>query len=139
MQQYDPSGVTLIFGGALITGYAPDSIVKVEWNTPRFALLVGADGEAARSRSRNESARITVRVMPGSTGAMILEAAVIADKAGGAGVLPLLLTDLSTGRSHASEGAWVVNDPDIDYQQEVEPIEFMIETDRLIATPALPQ
>lgn len=139
MQQYDPAKIILVLGPTLITGYAPDSFVKVEWNVPRFALLVGSDGESVRSQSRNQSARITVRLMPGSTGALALEAAIIADKAGGAGVLPLMLTDLSTGRSHAAEGAWVTNDPDIDYQTEVQPIEFVLETDKLIATPGVPQ
>lgn len=136
MQQYDPKNVVMTFGPALIDGYAPDSFISIERNADSFALLIGSDGEAARSASNNKSARITVRLMPGSVGNAVLKAALMADEAGGAGVLPLTITDSSVTppRVHAAESAWVVRDPDIDYQTEAQPIEYILETDRMIST-----
>src|SRR3990172_2093317 len=96
MHQFDPANVKFVFGGALITGYAEGSFVTIEYNEDSFKLLGGADGEATRSKSNNRSAQVTLRLMPGSSGNLILGAAQTADQAAGLGVLPLVITDLST-------------------------------------------
>ncbi len=131
LHQYDPKEVTLVFGGALITGYAEGSFINIEYNGDLFALAVGSDGEGTRSKSNNSSARITVTLMSGSVGNRLLGAALSADKAAGAGAVPLVVTDLSTGSSFAAEGAWVVRDPGIDFQTEGQPIEWILEAHEL--------
>ncbi len=131
LHQYDPKQVSLIFGGSLITGFAPDSFINVEYNVDLFSLLVGADGEGSRSKSNNNSARVTVTLMPGSVGNALLNVAFQADKAGGAGAAPLAITDPSTGTLFASEGAWVVRDPGKDFQGEAQPMEWILETDNM--------
>ncbi len=131
LHQYDPKQVSLIFGGALITGFAEGSFINIEYNNDLFTLAVGSDGEATRSKSNNNSARVTVTLMPGSVGNALLNTAFQADKAGGAGALPLAITDRSTGSSFAAEGAWVVKDPGKDFQTEGQPMEWMLETDNL--------
>lgn len=131
LHQYDPAEVHFVFGGVLIDGYADGSFLNVEFNVDLFTLLVGADGCATRSKSNNRSARITCMLMPGSTGNLKLNAALAADKAGGLGVLPALLTDLSTGTTFATEGMWVVKDPGYDFQTEAQPKEWVLETDNL--------
>ena len=133
LHQYDPKEVTLIFGGALITGYAEGSFINVEYNGDLFTLQVGSDGEGTRSKSNNSSARITVTLMSGSIGNLLLNAALQADKAGGAGALPLALTDLSTGTSFVAEGAWVVRDPGRDFQTEGQPTEWILEAHELVS------
>ena len=70
--------------------------------------------------------------MPGAVGNSIFNAALRADEAGGAGPLPLVLTDLSTATSFVSEGAWVVRDPGYDFQTEAQPKEWLLENDRLV-------
>lgn len=131
LHQYDPKEVSLIFGGALITGYAEGSFINVEYNGDLFTLQVGTDGEATRSKSNNNSARVTVTLMPGATGNALLNAAFQADKAGGAGAVPLAITDPSTASVFGAEGAWVTKDPGRDFQTEGQPIEWVIETDNL--------
>lgn len=131
MHQYDPKKVHAIYGGAIITGYADGSFLRIEYNEDFFNLLVGADGEATRSKSNNRSAIITMTLMPGSSGNAILGAAAKADDAAGAGVLPLVITDLSTGTTFAAESAWVKKDPGYDFQKEAQAKEWTLETDNL--------
>lgn len=129
--QYDPKQVSLILGGALITGFAEGSFINIEYNADLFTLSVGSDGESTRSKSNNNSARITVTLMSGAVGNALLNVAFQADKAAGAGAVPLAITDPSTGTLFASEGAWVVKDPGKDFQTEGQPMEWIIETDNL--------
>lgn len=133
LHQYDPNNVTVVFGGALIDGFADGSFVNVEYNNDLFSLSVGADGEASRSKSNDRSARVTVTLMPGSTGNLILNAAIRLDEATNGGVVPLLVTDLSTGTTFAAEGCWVTKDPGSDFQTEAQTVEWVLETDRMIA------
>jgi len=129
---YNPKDVSLIYGGALIQGFAEGSFVNVEYNVESVALLVGADGKATRSTNPNNSARITVRLLPTSASNLIFQAALSADRAGGFGQLPLLLTVLSVGQNYAAEGAWVVRSPGYDFQVEAQAVEWMLESDDLI-------
>ena len=133
LHQYDPKGVTLVFGGALITGFAEGTFINVEYNNDQFALAVGSDGEATRSKSNNNSARITVTLMGGAVGNALLNIPFQADKAGGLGVVPLAINDASTLTSFAAEGAWIVKDPGKDFQTEGQPMEWIIETDNLLS------
>ena len=130
--QYDPAQVKMTFGGAIIEGYAEGSFINVQYNADLFALTVGSDGEATRSKSNNKSARVTVTLMPGALANAILGGFQKADDAGGVGVLPLSITDLSTGSSFIAEGAWIVKPPDYDFQTEAQPREWIIETDNLL-------
>ena len=91
--QYDPANVKLIFGPVLVEGYAEGSTVNVEYNNDQFTLQVGSDGESSRSKSNNNSARLTVMLMPGAAANIGLGAALTADKAIGLGVFPLALTE----------------------------------------------
>lgn len=128
---YDPKNVKLVFGPVLVEGFAEGSFVNVEYNADFFTLQVGSDGESSRSKSNNNSARLTVQLMPGAAANIGLGAALAADKAIGAGVFPLALTDLSTGSTFIAENAWVVRDPGYDYQTEAQPREWVFETDNL--------
>lgn len=128
---YDPKRVKFIFGGVLIQGFADGSFISIEHNADLFSLAVGADGEGVRSKSNNRSARITLRLNRGSSSNVALQAALTLDRNTLAGSLPLAITDLSNGTVHAAEGAWVVRDPNHDYQAEAQAIEWVLETDRL--------
>lgn len=130
---FDANHIYLVYGGALITGYAEGSFVRVEFKNERFSLLVGADGLGARARSNDESARITILLMPNSPANAILQAAEMLDLATNAGALPMSLADPSTGDQFTAEGAWVVKDPGRDMQKTIQPIEWILETDKLQA------
>lgn len=130
---YDPKNVKLVFGAVLVEGFAEGSMINVEYNGDLFTLQVGSDGESSRSKTNNNSARLTIQLMPGAAANIGLGAALSADKAAGAGIFPLQLTDLSTGTTFIAENAWVVRDPGYDFQTEAQPREWILETDNLEA------
>lgn len=131
LHAYDPKNVKLVFGVVLVEGFAEGSMVNVQYNADRFTLQSGSDGESSRSASNNNSARITVNLMPGAASNIGLGAALTADKATGAGIFPLALTDLSTGTTFIAKDAWIVRDPGYDYQTEAQSREWIFETDNL--------
>lgn len=129
--QYDPDKVTLVFAGALITGFAPGSFLNITYNQDLFTLLIGADGEGTRSKSNNSSAIIDLRLMPGSSGNLILNSLFAADKVSGAGAQPLVITDPSRGTTFAAESAWIRREPGYDFQQEAQPMAWQLECSSL--------
>lgn len=131
MYTFDPKNVDLIYGGAKIDGYADGTFVQVEYNSDRYALQMGSDGLGARAKSNDKSAKITITLMPNSVGNKILDAAAKLDDAANAGALPLALTDLSTGDLFISSGAWVMKDPGREFAKEIQPVEWVLETDKL--------
>lgn len=134
MYTLDAKSIFLVYGGALITGFADGSFIRIEFKNDRYSLVVGADGLGARARSNDESARITITLMPNSPANAILHAASMLDQATNAGALPLNLSDPPTGDQFTAEGAWVVKDPGRDLAKDPNPIEWVLETDKLMAT-----
>ena len=131
MQLYDPGALEVIFGGALITGFGPDTAITVEYDEDKFGLQIGVSGEAARTKSNNNGATITFTLMPGALGNTILGAAYLADANGPTGGLPLVIRDPSTNTEHVAKGAWIQKDPGAEYAKEVSPKAWTLRTDNL--------
>ena len=60
LKTYDPKQISVIVGGAIISGFADGEFVTTERNEDAFTLNVGADGEGGRVKSNNKSGRITL-------------------------------------------------------------------------------
>lgn len=129
---YNLRDVKCIYGGALLSGYGDGDAIRIEYNADLFTLQVGADGEAARSKSNNRSARITIRCMVGSAANAILQAALTADQAANAGAAPLSIFDPATLTNHTARGAWVTRPPTKVYAADAQALEWVLETDELI-------
>jgi hypothetical protein len=128
---YDPRNVILMFGGALIDGYAPDTFIEIEFNSPRYATAVGATGKGIRSKRNDKSAVIRISLLPGSPSNLAFQAAMAADDANNSGAKPLKINDLGTGRGWVSAGAWVRQEPGASMQAEAQPQVWELETDEL--------
>ena len=107
MPTYDPKQVVIIFGGVPITGYAEDSFVECTPAEEGFTRKVGADGEVVRSKSNNDCYDVTVTLLQTSLSNTALSAALITDRATGKGLLPLSITEISSGSEHFFPQAWV--------------------------------
>lgn len=131
LYQYDPSAVTVIYGGHIITGYADGTFVNVQRNEPMWAIKVGADGIATRVKSSNKSGRVTVTLQQSSPSNDVLSGLAIADEQAGTGALPILVRD-GSGRSLATAGkAWNPQMPDAEFGKEVGDRVWVFETDSL--------
>jgi hypothetical protein len=134
LRQYDPAKVLITLGNDLLSGYADGTFLNVEQNEDSYTLQMGTDGEGTRTRTNNESARITVTLMQSSASNDVLSALHELDKAigFGAGCVPLLIKDFSGRSIFSAEKAWIVKPPSSEFGREATGREWMIETDKLI-------
>lgn len=130
---YDPSMVLVTVNGFPITGKASDEFLTIEQNEDQATLMIGADGEGAVARSKNKSAKITIKVMATSAANDILNAAYQAWEAGGF-VSVIFVKDLNGRSLHLAERAWPVKAPTVAYAAGVGEREWVFETDRLQTT-----
>lgn len=131
---YDPGQLVVSFRGNILTGFAPGTFLRVERNEDNFTLVVGADGEHARARSRNKSAKVTFTLMQTSASNDILSAAAATDEIGGDGTGAFLAKDLSGRTVAEAEVAWVKKYPGLEFSNEVGNREWELESGRLALT-----
>ncbi len=133
LHQYDAKQVIVIIGVVPVSGYADGSFVSVENNEDAYTLLVGTDGEATRSRTNNNSSRITLTLQQGSLSNALLSGLHEIDKnsISGAGCFPVLIKDLQGTSMYAAEKAWIVKRPTAEFGREAGSREWIIETDNL--------
>ena len=132
--QYDPKSVIMTLGAIPISGLADGTFVTVENNEDAFALQIGADGEGTRSRTNNDSAKITLTLTQASASNDALSALHELDKAfpGGAGVVPFFLRDLLGTASFFAQSAWISKRPKAEFGIDAGTREWVIETDKLV-------
>ena len=107
MATYDPKLVIITFGGIPIMGFAEDSFVECTPVEERFTRKVGADGEVVRSKSANKCYDVKVTLLQTSLSNGTLSAAQNVDEATGMGMLPLSITEVTSGSEHFFPQAWV--------------------------------
>jgi hypothetical protein len=131
---YNPKKVQLAIGPHIVTGYADGTFIQVDRNADQFAVVVGADGEAARSASADKSGTVTVTLMQTSASNDFLSLALSTDEQTNLNTMPLLLKDIS-GRTlvQAAEG-WVKKYATIELGKEIVSREWVFETGELLIT-----
>jgi len=136
VKNYAADEVVIAFGAIPVnSGYADGDFVSIEYDEDAFSLQIGTDGEAARSRTNNRAATITISLMQTSDANDLLSAQYNLDvnSAGGAGIVPLLITDTSGRSLFTAEKAWIQKLPDVTYSREAGPREWVIRTNNLVA------
>jgi hypothetical protein len=119
LKTYNPKKVIFTFLGQLITGYADGTFVTVEQASDAFSTTIGADGEAARSQSADESGTFKIVLLQTSAANDILSAALARDRQTGLNTGPAMLKDAS-GRSLAiANEAWVQKVANIEFGKEI--------------------
>lgn len=126
---YDPKAIVFTFLGQSLSGYADGTFVKVERNEDAMKLVVGADGESTRTRSRNKSGKITLTLRQESVSNDVLSAARQLDERGlPGGRGPCSVKDLrGTTLAHADD-AWIVKSPPIERGKDAGSSEWVFET-----------
>jgi len=133
VKRYDAAQNTTIIAGIPISGFAEGSMIEIEYNSDAFELKIGVDGEGTRSRTNDNSAKITLSLMSSSSANDALSALHNLDKnsANGDGIGPLLIKDGSGNHLAAAETAWIVKDPTVEFGREVGERKWVLETDSL--------
>lgn len=133
VRSYDPKMILTTVGALPMTGFADGTFLKVEMNEDAFSLQVGADGEAARSRSNNNSAKITITLLQTSPANDLLSALYASDRLipGRTGIVPLMIKDLLGTTLFAAVSCWITKVAPAEYAKEAGSREWVLETDDL--------
>lgn len=115
----DPAQLTIVFGGIIFEGYTDGSFVSIERNEDTWTSKTGCDGQTARVKSNNRTARLTVTLQQSSKTNDALSNLMNADEANGSGVAPLHVRDAAGRTQVASLTGWIVKPAVIEYGKEL--------------------
>jgi hypothetical protein len=102
----DAKKVLVSFLGLNLTGFAEGTYVDVEFPDD-YVMMKGAQGDVARVRQNDESAIVTLRLLPTSKSNADLAKVRILGRTTGLDFGPLSVTDLRDGYVVASAEAWI--------------------------------
>lgn len=137
---YDPKFANLTFGPHLVTGYAEDQMLEIEFSSPKYENKVGIDGFLTRIKQNNTSGMIKVSLMAtspsnkvlatmarGELGAAVttlLSIVGASQVALNADVFPVMMYDSSTGAKFTAPDCWVAKEPTIQKGKDIGVIEW---------------
>ncbi len=124
---YDPRKVKVLWGGVELTGFGPDSMIEIDRDEASFTKKAGVDGEVTRTRNNVSTGKVKITLMQSSSSNDILSAALALDESTGAGVLPLLITDLSGRTVDFVPDAWIEKPPTQKFGKEIDTREWSID------------
>lgn len=107
VKTYNPKKVTCALGRHIVTGFADDSMVTVEFAGDGTSYIAGADGEIVRSVDPSEIYTVKLAVQQTSPTNQFLQQMYDKDRADGSGVFPLNINDILGKEKFVGEIAWV--------------------------------
>lgn len=128
---YDPLRVSVTFGGEDLTGFGPDTIIKVSRNEDGWSMQVGAGGDVARTRNQNRSGSAEITLMATSPSNDDLTAIAKSDETAGNGIGPFQVKDLNSKTLCSAQNAWVKKFPDMERAKETGVCVWVLDLDRV--------
>ena len=118
---YDPKNIQIIFGPHEVKGYADGTFVTAENDEDSFGLANGADGDACRVKSNNNSGTVNITLLQSSASNAFLSAQAELDKAtpNGDGIQPLLIRDGNGLTLVVADRAWIQKSANVEFSKEV--------------------
>jgi hypothetical protein len=104
---YDFRQVVVTVAGVPIEGFADGDSIGIERAADDYTMVVGNDGEGARSKQNNKSGSITLTLMNGAASNAYLQGIYLADDVSGAGAVPVVIADLRGSLLAGSTAAWI--------------------------------
>lgn len=124
--EHDAAQHALTIAGIPITGFAKESGIAIEPNSPHRAIYVGMDGLVVSSKLADRSATATIKLMAKSKAHRQLLALYVLDAntPGGAGVGGFELNDIVNGMVESSERCWIQTRPTLEVGPEEGEVEW---------------
>jgi hypothetical protein len=116
IKNYDSDQYTVSFAGIPIHGYADGPFLTIEMVGDQFTDVIGTDGEIARSKTNEQRATATIRLLQTSDSNDLLSAVLNLDlkTPNGAGVGVFTVRD-NQGRTILNAGeAWITKIPSVE-------------------------
>lgn len=127
VRTYDPKKVAVVIGGVPMSGFSQDTFVKVSRKEDLFTMYVGTDGETARAKSNNRSGELSLTLSQASPSNDVLSAFHVADELDNAGVVPILIKDLSGSSVFFSAAGWIRKAPDAEFGKDIKEREWVFD------------
>ena len=127
---FDPKQLSVIVGPYIVKGFS-ETMVSISRATDAFTMIVGADGEATRVKSNDNSATITITLQQGSPSNDDLSKIATADRLGSVGIFPLLIKDNLGNTVMSAPTAFISKVPDIVFAKTHQDRAWVIMTDNI--------
>jgi hypothetical protein len=124
---FDPSKVSVLYGGAIMGGFADGTFVSVEYSSDFFSKVTGVDKFTTRVKSNDFSGSITLTLQQSSPSNDILTGFMLADKLTNKSVLPLLIKDFSGTTLVFTAYAWIRKPPTVEFGKELSNREWIFD------------
>lgn len=108
----DPGAVDLTIGNYRINQFGRGEFLVVKRNADQYGLLVGANGDATRSKMYDRSGKIHVKMLASAPQNAIFHAMTVAEGQVVLGGLPVTVTDFLNKKTYVAEVAWIVRPAD---------------------------
>lgn len=119
VRTYDPKQVVISIGGVPISGFSDGTFLEIDRNDPTWNMVVGADGLVTRSKTNNYSGTMTLTLKQSSPSNDYLSGVLALDELSNAGVVPVLVKDLSGNSIYFSANAWINKYPDSAFGKDI--------------------
>jgi len=128
---FDPKQLSVIVGPYIIKGFS-ETMISITRGTDAFSMIVGADGEATRVKSNDNSATITLTLQQGSPSNDVLSLIATADRLTSTGIFPFLLKDNLGNTVMTAASCFIAKVPDIVFGKTHNDRVWTIMTDDLV-------
>lgn len=119
VRTFDPKSVVITIGGVPMSGFADGTFLEVTADTQQFTKVVGADGYTTRVKSNNYGGVMTLTLSQSSPSNDVLSGFLALDRTANAGVVPILIKDLSGSTIIFSGTGWIQQFPDVTFGNEI--------------------
>ena len=107
VKTYNPKKVTCSLGRHIVSGYADDSMITVEFAGYGTSYVAGADGEIVRSIDPTEIFKLKLAVQQTSSTNAYLQKMFDKDRKDGSGTFSVNINDLLGKEKFTGDVAWV--------------------------------
>ncbi len=119
LRTFDPKSVVVTIGGVPMSGYADGTFLEISSDNQQFTKVTGADGYTTRVKSNNYGAVMTLTLSQSSPSNEVLSGFLALDRISNAGVVPVLVKDMSGTTVFFSGTGWIQQFPDTSFGNEI--------------------
>lgn len=127
---YDPTKVSVVCGGEKIKGFAPGTFVVVERLSEAYRLIKGSEGTHTRSKTHDNTGRITITLLQTSEANQALAGFWDEDEEG-RGTFDVEIQDATGGFGIVTGTFWIAQYPRLESGVTDSDREWVLETDNL--------
>lgn len=129
LKEYSADQVLVSVAGIPLQGFADGEFLTISFTSDHFESVAGADGEVTRSKTNDNRATVTVKLMQTSDSNDLLSALYNTDRKfpNGAGVGAFLVQDFNGRSLFAASECWIRKVPDISFDRTATEREWTFE------------